>query len=64
MNEAIEAGIGQRGFSDAVVPLLLRDLGGDDRGVEIVTVLQDLEQCGWVANFMRKSGNIGCEYAI
>ena len=53
MDQAIQDGIGQRGVSDPPVPFGTRDLGGDDRGVEVVAVLQDLEQ---ILTLFRRDG--------
>ena len=44
VNEAVETGIGQGGIADDLVPLLDRNLAGDDCGAAPITVFEDLEQ--------------------
>ena len=44
VDEAVEDRIGEGGVGDAGVPVLDRDLGGDQGGGAAVTIVEDLEQ--------------------
>jgi hypothetical protein len=44
VHQPVEDGVGQGGIADEVVPLLDRQLAGDDGGALAVAVLEDLEQ--------------------
>ena len=44
MDEAIEDGIGHGRLAEVVVPLLDRELSGDERGFAVVPVVEDFEQ--------------------
>jgi transcriptional regulator CtsR len=44
VHEAIEDGVGQRRITQAVMPLLDRQLAGEDRGFLVVAVVEDFEQ--------------------
>lgn len=48
VHESIEDGIGERGFVDIGVPLLDRQLTGDERGLLVVTIVEDFEQVAFV----------------
>lgn len=44
VNQAVADGIGVGGVGDVLVPPLLRDLAGDDRGASAITILEHLEK--------------------
>ena len=44
MDEAVEDGIGEGGVADEFMPLLDRQLRGDDGGTESMAVIEDVEQ--------------------
>ena len=60
----IQNGVGQNGASDSVVPFGKRDLGGDDRRADIVSV-RLLEKMAWVRaqerylNLLKKLTSVG-----
>ncbi len=44
MDQAVEDGVGVGGIADQRVPLIDRELAGDDGGAASVAVLEDLEE--------------------
>ena len=44
VHEPVEDRIGERGLVDVRVPLLDGELAGDERGLLVVTILEDFEQ--------------------
>lgn len=44
MDEAIKDGVGEGGVPDSLVPVLDRQLAGDDGGAAAVAVFEDFEQ--------------------
>ena len=44
VNEAVEDGVGEGRIADDLAPLLDRNLAGDDRGSELMGILEDFEE--------------------
>lgn len=44
MDKAVQDGIGEGRITDGFVPMLDRELAGDDRGAATVAVFEDLQQ--------------------
>jgi len=44
MDQPVADRVGDRGFTDQVMPALDRHLAGDERGGALATILEDLEQ--------------------
>ena len=44
MQEAVEDGVGQGGLADVLMPVIDRQLTGDQRGSPVMPVLDDLHQ--------------------
>ena len=44
MDDAIEDGVGESRLADDLVPLVERELAGDERGASAIAVLDDLHQ--------------------
>ena len=44
MNDAVEDGVGERGYPDQIVPAVDGNLADDDERALVVTILDDLQQ--------------------
>ena len=59
VDEPVEDGVGQRGIGNPVVPVLDGELGGDDGGFLLVTIVKDFKQISSGRGFERRGRSPG-----